>query len=124
MLHPFRTDEARENIIGLGLAVTALGNSLYEQSRPGFGFSGSEADVLLSAWIVLGYVAAVLALTSVLSHRNPAGYRTVGCYFVTYAGLSAFAGGAPMLASLGSSMLYLGAAFIGFGAWFVSRERE
>jgi hypothetical protein len=119
--HPFTSDEARTNVLGLGLAVTAFGNSLYQQSRPVFGFSGSGADVVLSVWVLLGYVAAALALASVLTRHSCTGYRIVGAYFITYAGLALFGSGSS--SALGTSVLYLGFSIIGYGSWFVSRER-
>jgi hypothetical protein len=120
--HPFTSDEARTNVIGLGLAVTAFGNSLYQQSRQGFGFSGSGVDAVLSAWVLLGYGAAVLALVSVLTRHSCMGYRIVGAYFITYAALSLLHGGSSLL-NFGTFVLYFGFAIVGYGAWFVSRER-
>jgi hypothetical protein len=120
--HPFTSDEARTNVLGLGLAVTAFGNSLYQQSRPSFGFFGSGADAVLSAWVLLGYAAAGLALVSVLTRRSCMGYRITGAYFITYAALSLFHGGSSLL-NFGTSVLYLGFAIVGYGAWFVTRER-
>lgn len=120
--HPFTSDEARTNILGLGLALTALGNSLYQQSRPGFGFTGSGADAVLSGWVLLGYVAAALALASVLTRHSCMGYRIVGAYFITWAGLSLLHGGGALL-NVGTFVLYFGFAIVGYGAWFVSRER-
>ncbi|MFI9271830.1 hypothetical protein ACIGXM_14085 [Kitasatospora sp. NPDC052896] len=122
LTHPFRCDEARQNVVGLGLALTALGSSIYGQAQPTFGFSGPGVDVILSAWTLVGYLTALLALLSVLAHRNNTGYRISGLYFMIAAGLT-LSSPNPTPTSVGTSVLYLGFAVIGYGTWLISRER-
>lgn len=123
MSNPLHNVQARENIVGLGLVLISLGNTVYESNTGSFAMHGSLAHALLGMWILFGYLAALLALISVMADQDGFGYATLGFYFVTLAALDVMDRAAGHWLRAGNATICLGVAVVALGS-FLLAERE